>query len=514
MAEPGIKVPADALGYEPSPELTYLSSQLQERYNKQYLPEAEKIPAALSPQADEQARLQAADAMKKITGTDQPQLINAIQSALMGDIRGIAISMNGGADVPSQAYAPDGSTWTKIFNERKTKQNPFGEVRGYVDANGKRYTREEAEKLVGGPIVSQVEIPLSQQNFYKAQGIRFDEAARAQATEWNARQKSAAVALANGGFIAQTANDLDKLIYNNPEIIKSSVNPEIRALVAGMGQLRTGDTRGLVEASQKLKEFSQGNGTREGWEQFKKNNAGLTAGLNFTEGKGTTDSKGKTVSSNDIDRQINDFKTNMSSENAIQARQQDLLQRAQFVAAKHDPAIINLIQQGINLEFQKALAIKKIEDAGGIGISQPTLPNEVGDDFVLSGVKNNINKNYGELADIYGNQVEQLRSVYQNRTPAIGEVESLIRNNPLVRETNQRNKESVLNYSKRMSQYLRELNPQTPAQVIAQPSSEATSAAKAPPKVEVVPGQPAGSRAPTNRPAARPASALESIFGK
>ena len=79
----GIKAPQkDFLGYEPSPELTYFSSRLAEDYDKKNLPLAEAIIKGANPQSDDKARMDAADAIKKAAGTDQPQWMNVIQSAI------------------------------------------------------------------------------------------------------------------------------------------------------------------------------------------------------------------------------------------------------------------------------------------------------------------------------------------------------------------------------------------------------------------------------------------------
>jgi len=512
MAEPTIKPDSQLLGYEPNPELQFLSSQLKQKYDQQYLPAAQSVMAGLKPDAQEEDRLKAAENMKKITGVDQPQLMNAFQSFMAGDPRSFSISMNGGADIPTQAYAPDGSTWTKVFNERKSTQNPNGEVRHYIDSEGKRYSREQAEKLVGGPIVSVVEIPLQQQMAYAAAGVVAKDVAQAQGLEWNKRRNAGVTALRESGSIIDAASMLDDLVYNNPKVIKSSIKPEIRSLVAGIGQLATGDRKAFDSSVQQFNEFAEGKGSNSDWSDFKKNNAGISMGVNYNQGKGFSNSKGEKMDRRDLDRHINDVKNSMSSDNAIQARREELLQRAQFLATKNDPEVINLIQQGVNLEFQKALAIKKIEQAGGIGIAQPTLPNEVGDDFVLAGVKNKLNKNYGQLANVYGNQVQSLEGQYLNRAPAIGEVERLVNSNPLVSEIKAKNKDETINYSRETSKYLRELNPQPVAEVIAQPNVNQTTIARQPPSNAVTENQPAGSKKPSVSPAKKP-SVLSSIFG-
>lgn len=502
-------------GYQESPELQMLSASLKDKHDKQYMPLGQAIIGGMSPQATPNDRVAAGDAMKKLVGTDEPQWGNFFQSLINGNVRDMVISVTGGSDRPSQAYGPDGSTWTKVFNERGTKVNPQGEVRFYVDANGKKYSREEAEKIAGGPITSIAEIPLQSQNFYKAQGITQEAAARAQSTEWNARQTAASAALRNAPAIVDASIALDQ-IYKNEKVIKASVNKDVKQLIYGISNMRTGDSRSLQQAVEKFKQFEKGQGTKQEYEDYRRQNGGLNLPITYNEGKGVKNSDGTTFTSNDLERNVETLKKNASSENAISSRKEDLMAKAQLVAAG-DMEIASLLQQAVNLEYQKSLAVKKIEDVGGIGIAQPNLRNEVGDDFVLTGVKNKLAKNYGQLAQEYGNQILGMKSEYQHRVPAIGEVDQRINSNERIRQIKDDNTRDALNYSREMTPFLRSLTPQSPTEVVSQPSVNLTAPVSAPAASVAPPPEKPRSAAPPKSVSPKSSTnnkkILSSIFG-
>ena len=511
----GIKAPQkDFLGYEPSPELTYFSSRLAEDYDKKNLPLAEAIIKGANPQSDDKARMDAADAIKKAAGTDQPQWMNVIQSAINLNPRDVAISLNGGADVPTQAWDATGNKWTKVFNERKTAQNPTGELRHYLDANGKKYSPEEAEKAAGGPIVSMKEIPLSQQNFYKAQGISANKVAGAQAEEWNKAQKIAAAATVAAPVIIDTSNQLED-IYK--KLVPYSVDPKTRELIAGIGDIRTGNQQSLSKASDKLKEIVKGGSTVKNNEDLKGQTGGFTLGFNLNEKKQLVNSDGTTATSSDIDRALeNETKLN-SSDRSVTARKADLLNKAQIAAAQGKLPNLDLIQMAVNLEYQKALAINSVEAQGGIGVAKPTLANEVGDSFSLGYVKNKINKDYGSLAQMYGDRVRELQQTSGGRVPAIGDVESMIANNPAVMRGKQQSVQDIKDFLKAAEPTLNQIPTQLEQSVIGQPGLAPGPVAptKAP---EVNVGQPAGSRPPAQKaevkkPAQDNKNVLDAIFG-
>ena len=513
-APTGLKPATDFLGYEPSPEMQYFSSQLTKQYDEKNIPLGQAIIKGINPQADQDARLQAADALKKASGTDQPQWINAIQSALNLNPRDVMISLNGGANVPTQAWDSAGNNWTKVFNERKTAQNPNGEVRHYVDSSGKQYSPEEAEKFTGGPIVSLKEIPLTQQNFYKAKGVLAEKAAQTQAEEWNRNQKLGAVATLNAPVIIDSSNQLAPLYK---EILPYSLDPKTRELLNGIGEMRTGNQKMYKSASDKLKEIVKGNSTAKNAEDLKNQTGGITFGFNLNEKKQLVNSDGTTATTSDIDKAVENEQRSSLSDNSVTARKNDLLNRAQLLAAKGDLKVIDAIQMVINLEYQKSLAINKIEQAGGIGVAKPTLPNEVGDSFSLAYVKNHVNKDYGVMAKMFGEQVNALRDSSRNTTPAVGQIESLVSNHPTVTQIMRQSPQEIKAFLKEAAPILDQIKAQDAATVTNQPNVATPVAPRANAQI---PNTPAGAKAPPNQteiPAKKTEKpvlkSLSSIFG-
>ena len=502
----GVKASKDFLGYEPSPELTYYSSRLVEDYDKKNLPLAETIIRGVSPQSDDKARLEAADAIKKASGTDQPQWMNVIQSALNLNPRDLAISLNGGSDVPVQAWDSNGNKWTKVFNERKTAQNPMGELRHYVDSNGKKYSPEEAEKYSGGPIVSLKEIPLSQQNFYKAKGIAAEKVAGAQAEEWNKTQKIAAVAMANAPVIIDSSNQLEDLYK---KLLPYSVDAKTRELIAGIGDMRTGNQQSIAKAGEKLKEFVKGGSTAKSLEDLKGQTGGFTFGFNLNEKKQLVNADNSIATTNDIDRAMESEKKSSSSDNAVTARKNDLMNRAQIIAAQGKLSNLDLIQMAVNLEYQKSLAINAIESQGGIGIAKPTFDKEVGDSFSLGYVKNKISKDYGVLAQMYGDKVQEVKQTSRGQVPAIGDVEAMISNNPAVMRGKKQSVQEIQTFLDAAQPILDQIATQPQQSIVGQPGLPVAPVAPvAQPQATV--GQPAGSRPPVKQ-AATPQPAEQKV---
>ena len=512
----GLKAPKDALGYTPSPDLQYYQSQLSKEYDEKHAPLAEAIIRGVNPQADPQAKLAAADALKKATGVDQPQYMNAFQSIVNMNPRDLMISLNGGANVPSQAYDDKGNRWTKVFNERKTAANPYGEVRHYVDSQGKQYSPEEAEKVAGGAIVSLNEIPLAQQNFYKAKNILASRAATTQADEWNRAQKIGAVATANAPVIIDTSNQLNDLYK---QILPFSVDPKTRELLAGIGDMRTGNQRMLKTITEKLKEALKDNSVFKNNEDFRNQTGGFNFGFNLNEQKKLVNADGTNTSLKDIERASDSIQNSASTDNNVSARKADLMNRAQILAAKGELKNLDSIQMAINLEYQKALAINAIENAGGIGVAKPTLPHEVGDAFSLAWVKNRTNKDYGALAQMYGSQVKNLQATSRGNTPAVGDIETMVANHPDVVNGKRQAIQEISSFLKEAEPILSQIKNQSPSMIVGQPNaSEPMPPPKvASPSVAASIAQPTGSRPPVKVESEKPKTdhkkVLTNIFG-
>ena len=513
MAEVGLKVDRDVLGYEPSPELKLMEASFARKHEEETAAPVQAFAQSLQ-QPSPENNIKAADALKKLSGVDQPQLMNAFYSVLRGNLRDVGIALTGGAPVPTQAYDSSGKEWIKVFNERRTEQNPNGEIRGYIDpSTGKKYTPDEIQALKVGPIMSVKEIPVQQQNFFAAQGITAKAAAQEQINSWLKNQKVAQAANANAPFLVDTANALEKEL-SDPNVIKMSVSGPGRELYAGINEMRTGNTSAISKSAETMKRFMKGDKKTNEVNDALKQGGGLNLGLQYHEGKGWTKSDGTVATEDDINQAASNAKSSMSSENAITARRDNLLQRAQLAAANGELKDIDRIQRIINLKYQQDIAIQDIENAGGIKIARPSLPHEVGDSFALLGVKNKLAKQYGELASVYSQTVADTMAQNPNSTPAIGTVEALLKNNPYVRQNREKTRADIERYIGEVEPMLSKIKGETTA--IQQPSAEMTSTgggiprSVAPAPVEL--GVPAGAKKPKAEAAApSPGSKIESM---
>lgn len=513
MADVGLKVDRDVLGYEPSPELKLMEASFARKHEEETAAPVQVVAQAMQ-QPSQQNNLAAADALKELSGVDQPQLMNAFYSFARGNFRDFAISLTGGAPVPTQAFDSSGKEWIKVFNERRTEQNPNGEIRGYIDpSTGKKYTPAEIQALKVGPIMSVKEIPVQQQNFFAAQGITAKAAAQEQINSWLKNQKVAQAANANAPFLVDTANALDKEL-SDPNVIKMSVSGPGRELFAGINEMRTGNTSALQKASDLLKRAVEGKASFKNQDDLEKQTGGFTLGFNLNEAKQLTNAKGEKASTDDVEQAASSAASSLTSKNEITARKDNLLQRAQLAAAKGELKDIDRIQRIINFKYQQDLAIQDIENAGGIKIARPSLPHEVGDSFALLGVKNKLAKQYGELASVYSQTVADTMAQNPNSTPAIGTVEALLKNNPYVRQNREKTRADIERYIGEVEPMLSKIKGETTA--IQQPSAEMTSTgggiprSVAPAPVEL--GVPAGAKKPkAEATAPSPGSKIESM---
>jgi hypothetical protein len=234
--------------------------------------------------------------------------------------------------------------------------------------SGKPLSTEEIQST--GPVTSLAEVPMHDRGFFQANQITAKDAATAQAKNWNNLLDKAAT-----GVLA--VPDIKAITSDNREILKRlqpfSVNPKTRTLLAGVNDLRTGNAQEFSQQLDRLNEFRKGNGSKQDWEDFSKQSGGLTLGLNYSEGKGLTNSKGQTASDEEINRNAGSARAASSSTNAISARKSDLMAKAQLESFGNDLNAFNDFQRLINNEEQKANLINSIESKGGIGIAKPNI---------------------------------------------------------------------------------------------------------------------------------------------
>jgi hypothetical protein len=503
--------PSTDYGFKLPPKLQYINEESVLKHEADNTPKIQSILAAGNPNATGEDRLKAAAALKNATGSEEFRGGDFIQSLIKGNIRDAYIAATGGADIRARAWDQDGNEYVKVFNQRESKANPYGEIRRYETLDGK--VLDDAS-LKGKLITSQFEIPLTQQPFFQAEGIIAKDVAAAQSRNWLNLQD-----IASKGMLA--VPELKSLTTDNRRVLKElqpmSVDPTTRALLAGASEIRTGNTQEFQKASERLKEFAKGNGTSAEFADFAKKNAGLTMGLNYNEGKGFTDSKGRTTTENDLERNINSTKSTMGSSSEVMARKDDLLQRAQALALKGDLKNFNLVQRYINNQFKTANLISEIEKRGGIGVSKPNLEFQTGDSFSLAYTKNELDDVYVDSLDVFAKTVNLARDELKGKIPPLGEVERAVANNPFIKSRKQQAYKDIETFDAENAKTQQAISASKPnPELLAQPGITPPVAAAPPPAAAPVAGtpkKPVGSRPPVAAPAAPAKRSISSILG-
>jgi len=402
------------------------------QHQEQHLPVAQSFITLVNPNSTGTDRVQAAEKFKNFAGSDDSRPWDAIRGALHLNVFDVYKALTGGADQRIPAYDSNGNQYFKVYNQRTTALNPQGELRRIEDMKGNPLTTDQVQAI--GPVTSLAEVPMHDRPFFQANQITAKDAASAQAGNWNDLQKKAAT-----GVLA--VPDIKAITSDNREILKRlqpySVNPKTLALLAGVNDLRTGNAQEFSQQLDRLNEFKKGNGTNQDWEDFSKQNGGITFGLNYSEGKGLTNTKGQRASDEEINRNVATARASSSSTNAISARKADLLTKAQLEAFGGDLNAFNDYQRLVNNEAQKANLINSIETQGGIGIAKPNIPLQHGDSFAVAATKNEMDDAYADLLSHYSKTILGAQKGLNGRTPGIGEIESAIAQNPYVAKRKQ-----------------------------------------------------------------------------
>ena len=413
----GLKIAPTSLGWGSNTALDKLNADADVAHQAQFAPIAKTVMQSMQPDATPEIKKQSADAIKNFATSDEFRWTDLLSAKNLGDV---VKAFTGGSDKTKIAYDANGNQYQKIYNQRTTPDNPLGELRRVMSLDGKKqYTPEELQKI--GPIVTTEEVPVTQQPFFMANQVSAKDVATAQAKDWSDKQIAGSYALKNSVAIRDAAVD-NKAITK--ELLPFSMNPHTRVLLASANEIRTGSSASTQSASEKLNKLATGKGSKSDWEDFKKASGGITMGLNYNEAKGLTNGSGQSASREDIDSAMNALQRNASSDVAITARKQDLLEKAQLLAAQGKIQNIDAIQRYINNQYVIGKAINQIEQYGGIGIAQPNLPYAQGDSFSLAHTKAVLDETYADLAEQYGNKIFETKKKYGGITPGIGTIES------------------------------------------------------------------------------------------
>jgi len=423
-------------------------------------------------------------------------------SDLFGTMDNTIKSFKGGADQRVEAYDKNGNRYYKVYNQRVSEANPYGEFRRYEDIQGRPLTNKEIQDA--GTITSIKEIPLDHQIGYKNAGITSSAAATNQAEYGN--RTANIVSYLNGSapqmlFNAQREKELSN------DLAKYSTSPQVALVIANQSKSLASTQNDVKNATETLNNFSTDRASSDNVEDFIKKAASAGAGPeilkgHLEEGKGWVKTNGQKLSSNEAKSLSSNYASSKMNQGQIESTKQDKADAAMLLSAGLDQAVIDKIKEHRDIGFVTAKIQNDLERMG-YTIQRPTVPHEQSNSFVYAGAKAIQNELAAKLAQKFadkGNQIFQA-----NKSPAVGAVELAVNNDPDTQQLRINHKNDLLNYLKSKEDVYKQINENPNAQNIisqlnpvpAVPPSTVPSAPK--PTIE---SKPSGSIAPSERKAA------------
>lgn len=401
----GLKAPSN-LDWGQSQDFEQLNKDSADLHNRIYAPVVQKVMTAASGQGTPEDNIEVANVFKT---ANESRIGDVLAGIFKADPLKVYVGLTGGADVHERGYDGAGNQYGTVYNQR-------GELRGYKNlSNGKYLTEQELAQI--GPITSKSDITAERQQAFKAIGANLADVAKARATDFINTLELSREAGVNGGLIRD-------LGAQNNEIAKrlspASLDPKTLAFVKGISSMRTGDEQQTRATVDTLKEFANGKRSSDQLSKSAKDSIGLNFGLQYHQGRGWTDSKGNVVSVNELEKMGRQFEEGQSSNKAIETRQQEMLQRAQILAAKN-PELLSDMTALINNNYKISVAQNQIEKFGGIGVARPNLPQQLGDSFMSARQKAISDEYYGAASEAFYSFMEKrLKGIPAGRSPDIG----------------------------------------------------------------------------------------------
>lgn len=437
---------SNTLGWE-TPELDQMNSFVAEKHMQESAPMVGAVMKAASPTATPQDRLKAASAFQSSNETRIGDVLGAIANF---NPRDLYIALTGGSDVKERGYDGSSNPYAVVYNQR-------GELRGYEDpATGRRLTEDELAAI--GPITSKRDVTAERQAAFKAAGASLAEVAAARNQAFIKTQNIAKEAGRNGGLIADLGAQNDEITQR---LGPATLGPKQLAFIRGISNIGVGDTSAIRQVNEKLDRASVGRLTNDEWRKTADVLGGIALGLQYREGEGLTDSSGVKVNRDKLEQLQNSFEKSQSSNKNVQARQADMLARAQTLAAG-DENLLRDITTLINNNAKISLSQNAIEQAGGIGVAKPNLPHELGESFYSANLKAKSDRMYGELAALHSQfMLAKAGTLRPGQSPDIGRWEVEFSNLPQVREIRKATKQAADSYIESVKPDIERINKQT-----------------------------------------------------
>ena len=509
---------ANPIGFDEDPLIKISNQRAMEDHAEKTIPVVDAISKTMSQTATPEEKLKGAQLINEIAQNpkqptssknyedqvpgDAPGSKDFRLSDLFGTMDNTIKSFKGGADQRVEAYDKNGNRYYKVYNQRVSEANPFGEFRRYEDIQGRPLTNKEIQDA--GTITSIKEIPLDHQIGYKNAGITSSAAATNQAEYGN--RTANIVSYLNGSapqmlFNAQREKELSN------DLAKYSTSPQVALVIANQSKSLASTQNDVKNATETLNNFSTDRASSDNVEDFIKKAASAGAGPeilkgHLEEGKGWVKTNGQKLSSNEAKSLSSNYASSRMNQGQIESTKQDKADAAMLLSAGLDQAVIDKIKEHRDIGFVTAKIQNDLERMG-YTIQRPTVPHEQSNSFVYAGAKAIQNELAAKLAQKFadkGNQIFQA-----NKSPAVGAVELAVNSDPDTQQLRINHKNDLLNYLKSKEDVYKQINENPNAQnIISQlnpvptiPPSTAPSAPK--PTIE---SKPSGSIAPSERKAA------------
>lgn len=401
----GLKVPSN-LDWGQSADFEQLNKDAADLHNRVYGPIVEKVMTAATGQGTPEDNIEVANVFKT---ANEARISDVLAGIFKADPLKVYVGLTGGADVHERGYDGAGNQYGTVYNQR-------GELRGYKNlSNGKYLTEQELSQI--GPITSKSDITAERQQAFKSIGANLADVAQARAKDFINTMDLSREAGVNGGLIRDLGAQNNQIAKR---LSPASLDPNTLAFVKGISSIRTGDQQQTRSTVDTLLQNSDGSKKSDSISKSAKDSIGLNFGLQYHQGRGWTDAKGNVASREQLEKMGRAFEEGQSSDKAIETRQQDMLQRAQILAAGK-PELLNDMTALINNNYKISVAQNAIEKFGGIGVARPNLPQQLGDSFMSARQKAVSDEFYGAASEAFNSFMEKrLKSIPAGRSPDIG----------------------------------------------------------------------------------------------
>jgi hypothetical protein len=419
-----VRTAAD-LGWVPTPDLDRLNKELDSRFMQQTAPVASALAKATQPTATPADRIAAMDGVKSVVknSADQARPEDVIRAVLSGNIGDIMIALTGGSDVKERALNGAGQEYRAVYNRRN-------EFRRFETQDGKVLTPEELDQI--GPLTTRRDVTAERTAGFQVAGIPLRAIAESRANDLKKFQQASTLA-------AGSAVELENLSTQAQEKAKrlrpATVNPTVQALLRGASTIGSSDTQQTTEAVNRLIRLQGGSKTAKDIQNTEQANGGFHFGFRLEEGKGVVNKDGKIVSEDDIKEAAKNYSQNLSSTQRVESKKNDLLERAQILAAGKNQQLLDDLTGFININSKIAALQAPLEAAGGIHVAKPNLPYELTGSFFVAEEKAIADQAYAKKARLFAEFMsDRLSKLPKGASPDTAKMLIEFSNDPRIKE--------------------------------------------------------------------------------